>query len=520
MSEGAAPATRPAARLGKLGGETPWAWVLLSLVGAGTGLFASLVLYGTKTVWLALLVAGVLALIPTFALRDPRPYWLGLFLFIIQFEIKKNLNDGLSIVRAYDIDYTLYNFTFEVRGSDLVFLVLAFLWLHDVIFRKQKLRLPRATWLAVAYLALCLLSLVGARWPYLGIVELVRQSRFLVFFLYAYNNLCSTKWLRLIAAAAIAILALQGAVTAGRYVFEFYDPIAFGESHQDEGERDRYLQIERGPGVSGIATRRAFGTGTSPGSTGKLCLMVIPFALLCCLRNPLLRGQLVITLILAASLGALVLTFARSFYAAAGVELAAGFLIALWRGYLPRSGALLIVALGLAAAAFAFPKVYETFSYRWSAVDVRFAQYSSSIAQIKAHPLRGVGFNNGTGLKREYVVASFDPTDPASQSHSEPTHNLYLALAADIGIPGALCFVAFFAVVVRAAWRLARASRDPSAAFFANAVLVVFAGVATVTMGDPFHEDAVLALTWMYSGIILGFYDAEFGPRSRSSTLA
>jgi hypothetical protein len=172
----------------------------------------------------------------------------------------------------------------------------------------------------------------------------------------------------------------------------------------------------------------------------------------------------------------------------------------------------LVIALGLAAA-HSPPKVTNvqlSLERRRRGSPIRF-----SIAQIKVI-LLGVGFNNGTGLKRGRE-ASFDPTDPASQSHSgrrnllsrsPPTSESPAPSASSpssrssCGQPGA------------SRGRAIRRRR------FHDAVLIVFAGVATVTMGDPFHEDAVLALTWMYSGIILGFYDAEFGSRSRSSTLA
>ncbi len=510
MSDAFATKPTPGLLAGRLGDGPFGSALRLVAIGAGAGLFAALILYGTKAVLLWLVIAGLLVLIPTFIVRDHRLYWLALFFLVIQFEIKKNLNDGLAIVRDFHIDYTLYNFTFEVRGSDLVFLMLAFFWIHDIVFHGRRLRLPRATWLAVIYLGICVLSLFGARWPYLGIVEIVRQMRFVIFFLYAYNNLCSPKALRLIAAAAIAILVFQGAVTAGRYGFGFYETLAFGVDHQDEQERDKYLQIDR---ESGNSTRRAFGTGLAPGSTGKLCLMLIPFALLCCLPNPLLRRQGIIIVLFAASGAALLLTYTRSFFLAAGVELLAGFLIAVWRGYLPRTGALVILALALVGAAAVAPKVSEMFHYRKNSYTVRFAQYESSYAQIKAHPLLGLGINNGTGLKREYVRTSYNEVDPNTQSYAEPTHNLYLALAADIGIPGAILFFAFFGIVIRTAWRLSATSRDPTTAFFASAVLIVFVGVATSAMGDPFHEDATLALAWMYSGVILGLSDAERASR-------
>jgi len=505
-------ATRPVpgSLLGRLDNGPLGSALRLVAIGAGAGLFAALILYGTKAVLLWLVIAGLLVLIPTFIVRDHRLYWLALLLFVLQFEIKKNLNDGLAIVRDFHLDYLLYNFTFQVRGSDLVFLVLAFFWIHDIVFHGRRVRLPRATWLAVIYLAICVLSLFGAPWPYLGVVEIVRQSRFVIFFLYAYNNLCSPKALRLIAVAAIVLLALQGAVTAGRYVFGFYETLAFGEDHQDESERDRYLEVDR---ETGDDTRRAFGTGTAPGSTGKLCLMMIPFALLCCLPNPLLGRRAIVIVVFAASCAALLLTYTRGFFVAAGVELLAGFLLAVWRGYLPRTGALAILALALVGAVAVAPKVSEMFRYRTTSYTVRFAQYKSTLAQIKAHPLLGVGINNGPGLKRSYVNTSYNQVDPDTQSYTEPTHNLYLALSADIGIPGALFFFSFFAVVIRRAWWLSARSRDPAVAYFASAVFVVLAGVATSAMADPFHEDNTLMLVWMYSGVILGLYDAERASR-------
>ena len=475
------------------------------VLGFAVGIFAALALYATKPVYLGLLVAGVAVLIPTFLVKDYRLYWFGLFLFVLQFEFKKNLNDGLAIVDQFQIDYMLYNFTFEVRASDLVFILLAFFWINDVVYGKKRVTAPKAAWFAVAYLVLCFASLFQAPWPYLGVVELLRQMRFFVFFLYAYNNLRSKPVLRLIAVIAVAILVTQSAVTAGRYVFGFYEPIMFGENHYDDAQRDKYLEVDR---ESGMSQRRAFGTMTSPGSTGKLCLMLIPFALLLCVRNPLLGGRGIVIVLFAASLGALVLTYTRSFFAAAGVELLVGFGVAVRRGYLHRLETLAILAVVLAAGAYAAPKVEEMFKYRKTSYTVRLSQFESSLKQIEAHPLLGVGLNNGTGLKRDFVDASYNQADPLTQSYSEPTHNLYLALTADIGLVGALCFFTFFGLAAWAAYQVGRSRADPEFAFVGNVILVVFAGIAVTAMGDPLHEDAVVTLLWIYAGIAFALRDS------------
>jgi hypothetical protein len=507
--------TPPTSAIKRAFAESPLSGLWPVVLGCAVGFFAALALYATKPVYLGLLVAGVAVVIPTFLVKDYRLYWLGLFLFVLQFDFKKNLNDGLAIVDQFQIDYALYNFTFELRASDLVFILLAFFWINDLVYGKRRATAPRAAWLAVAYLAVCFASLFQAPWPYLGVVELVRQMRFFVFFLYAYNNLRSKQVLRMIAVIAVAMLVIQGAVTAGRYVFGFYEPIAFGQTYFDEGERDRYLAVDSS---SGKTERRAFGTMTSPGSTGKFCLMLIPFGLMLCLRNPLLGSRGVFIVLLTASLGALTLTYTRSFFLAAGVELLIGFLIAVRRGYLHRQETLGIIALVLLAGAYVAPKVQEMFQYRKSSYTVRLRQYESALRQIEAHPLLGVGLNNGTGVKPDYVDVSYNAADPDTQSHSEPTHNLYLGLSADIGLIGSFCFFMFFGLASRAAFRVGKSRADPERAFVGNVIVVVYAGVAMTAMGDPLHEDAVVTLLWMYAGIAFALRDSVRAPAATAAT--
>jgi hypothetical protein len=48
----------------------------------------------------------------------------------------------------------------------------------DGLFHKKPLLFPPVGWLALGYLGLALLSIVGARYPYLGFVEMSRQLKF------------------------------------------------------------------------------------------------------------------------------------------------------------------------------------------------------------------------------------------------------------------------------------------------------------------------------------------------------
>ena len=98
------------------------------------------------------------------------------------------------------------------------------------------------------------------------------------------------------------------------------------------------------------------------------------------------------------------------------------------------------------------------------------------------------------------------PTTNSTRIHSsnrEPTHNLYLSMASEIGVFGTLLFVAFFARVALLAWRQSRHSADAEIRLVANALVVVFCSVAVNGLMDPLQEYPVLVLLWLFAGISL-----------------
>jgi hypothetical protein len=457
------------------------------VLGAMIGTFTALVIYVLKPLWAALIIAGLIVLMPTFVVRNHRLYWLAIFLFLLQFEIMKNLNDGLAVVRELGIDYTIWHFTFELRATDLVFAVLVFFWLGDIVFHGKKFFFPRAAWLILGFFLFCFLSLIKAPSPYLGLVEISRQFKFFFFFLYAANNIESRSALRLVALLAVSMLVLQGAVTALRFETGYLEPLAFGQDYQEDEQIEEYLSVDR-EDVGG--TVRGFGTLTAPGSTVRLCLMAIPFAVMLSFRNPMFgRSRLVFMGLAVFGMAALALTFTRAYYLTTAVQVGAAFLLAVRRRYLSRMEILLILVLGFVAVAAATPKLYEQFSQRKDSVTVRLQQYTTAIDMIVSNPILGVGLNNGTGVKADYVNITYNEYDPDTQFYLEPTHNLYLSLTSEIGLIGAALYFIFFGYVILQCWRLADRAPDLEVRFFASTLLVAYAGVLVNSMYDPLHED-------------------------------
>ena len=109
---------------------------------------------------------------------------------------------------------------------------------------------------------------------------------------------------------------------------------------------------------------------------------------------------------------------------------------------------------------------------------------------IRAHPFLGVGLNNTLDQKRNYLNLTYYPGDPDMHFYEEPTHNVYLSMASEIGVLATLLFVAFFANATVVAWRQSRGSPDPETRLAANALVVAFCSAALNGMMDPLDENS------------------------------
>ena len=503
------PSSRPAGFWAAIGVSIHRCALLLA-VGGGIGGFTALALYVTKTAYVALLPIGVTLILPALFIRNVRLYWFALFLLSLQFTISKNLNDGMAVLDRLKIDYTIENFTFFINGSDVVLLVMLVLWANDVMFHGKTLRFPRVTWLAVAYIGIGIVSAVGAPSPYLGMVDVSRQVRYLIVFLFAVNCLDTKDALRTLVVVGVVILVTQAAVTTLRFETGYMTPLVFGESHQDVEQIKRYLAVDRTEEGSAI---RAFGTLGSPGTMLRLCLLVIPFALLLCARNPMFRMRWLFASLTALGLLGLLLTFTRVYYITTSFQIVLVFLIMIRDRMLKREEVVLLVLLAMAGLVAVTPKLYGQFTVREDSVSVRFLQYEAAMRMILDHPFLGVGLNNGIGEKQKYNQLTFHEQDPNTQFDKEQTHDMYLNMASEIGVVGTLLFCAFFARVALVAWRQSRHASDPAVKWAANALFVTFCSVALNAVMDPFNEYPVLTLLWLEAGITLNL--ARMGQPSR-----
>ena len=492
-------------------------YVLPTFVGSAIAVLVSLVLYGLKPVLVLLVLAGMLVVLPSFFLRDVKLYWLTIFLLSLQFDLKKNLVDGVEVLESLKIDYMQFVFTPEIRLSDCALFVLLVVWLHAMGFERKPLYVPKRAMLALGFLVWATVSVVKAPHPYLSIIELVRQAKFFLVYLYVVNNIESKHVLKLLGIVLIASFVMQATATFARYEFQYFEPFEglFGvESRFDEKLRDEVLSIdtEVGEGVGFTDAKRSFGTLPSPASTTKFFVMLLPAALMFSLRNPLARRQWPYLVAAAVGLTVFYFSFSRTSMLASLVVLTLFCWYALRRGYVAKHISVYLLGLIIIGGIFVAPKLWEFMNNRNDAVTVRFIQYEVTAKMILSNPILGVGINNSTGIKKELTEDSSFVRDPLRRSGEQPIHSFYLSLMAETGLVGFGLYMAFFLLTYKDALQLSR-SGSPESRFFSTVVLLGLSGLAIAVLTDPLWDDPVQTLAWFYAGTVVALQrmDASHG---------
>ena len=238
---------------------------------------------------IALLLAALVVLLPALLVRDAKLYWLSVFLFALQFDVKKTLVDGLDVLRTLQLDAQPWVFVPEIRLSDLPFLALLVLWANDLRLKKARLRVPGISWLTLGFLGWAALSLARAPSRYLAAVELLRQCKFFVVALYAANAVESKQTLKRMWLILLLVVLVQGGTTIFRFTFDYYGSFfgdLFGRTLVPEG-REHQAELLIDPyGESGLGgLRNSFGTTMSAGTTSQLLLLVLPLAAFACVSS-------------------------------------------------------------------------------------------------------------------------------------------------------------------------------------------------------------------------------------------
>ena len=483
--------------------DNPLLCITLAIIfGATVAGFISIL----KPIWILLVLSGFLIFMLTFLVKDAKLYWIVLFIFAIQFDLKKTLIDGLKVLEDLHIDYLQFIFVPEIRFSDLIMIVLLASWIYNIVVDKKDFEFPRVGWFAVGFLAWSCLSMLRAPYIYLSLIELIRQCKFFLVYVYIVNNVNSRRVVKGIFVVLLISLVLQGGVTLIRYQLQYFEPF-FGKSFGRNDMTMSMRQLIINPGT--IESRASFGTFTSGAITDQFFLLLLPIALMCCCKNPVFAKRWIFFPISLVGFLGMYVTYSKTSLIAFMAEITLYFYFGLRRGCISKKTGLMLFFLVGLAIPILLPYLHNYMNRKNENILIRFEQYRLACSMILSSPLIGVGLNNSTVVSRTYTEYSHSPVDPVSQATDAPIHSFFLNLLTEIGVVGFVLYIIFFICICRAAWRLSRLRRNPETAFLATVLLVAIMGLASGILTNPLFEDAIQTLLWIYAGIIVAFTRRE-----------
>lgn len=137
--------------------------------------------------------------------------------------------------------------------------------------------------------------------------------------------------------------------------------------------------------------------------------------------------------------------------------------------------------------------------------DPRVLIWKTTPSIIAAHPWLGVGEGNFPAISPSYGLYAFDltPIDHA--------HDIFLTVAAELGLIGFAVFMAFLYTFVRATWRTLRRSGATELLFLG--VTASFAGELLSSLGDyPPRTPDILATLLIMVGVVLAYERYSLAP--------
>ena len=210
---------------------------------------------------------------------------------------------------------------------------------------------------------------------------------------------------------------------------------------------------------------------------------------------------------LLAALLCLVYTFSRGFWAAMAAELIV-FVLCFYRKGIPY-----LVGTAAAAAVLAGPAVWQRLAtLRHIASDssaaMRLAYLDIAAAIVKDHPL-GIGWSN-----YRYVFPEYDYYFRNPDVIMYHCHNLFLNVAAELGVQGLGLFLAVWLGFLLVAWRLHRSGRFPWVRALGRGYLLLSLGMCVGGIGDHvFFNVRLGVLFWLLSVLLLlGRQYNQYGP--------
>jgi hypothetical protein len=463
--------------------EIPAKWLRV-LALSGMLLVYAFVIYNLTSLrdeWLlalAALLAAVIALLWVGQRHLILLSALALAIPLVGFDVSLYYNEKMG--GDYRIAMSLLDFA-------LIALAVEY-WLTVPREQRQPLRPAALKWLMIGFLGLALLSLNFAKEPALTFFEIIRLFRMTVLAWIVAKCVNDQAALRRVVLVLFAVTIAEGVLAVGQKLSGGQLGIGL------VGEPEKVMTQELNTGDTAIRVGGTFGHANQ---FARFLGLVLPLALAVSIASQKKRDRLLASAALLIGGGALVATLSRAAWIGVATASALVFAAMIWRSVL-RSRALQSLKIVLLLI---IPFVLinlGTFIARFTSKDegsfaTREPMARIAMKIIQDHPW-GIGFGN----YRQWLPSYGDPAIPFT--FQAKVHNMYLLIAAELGVFSLVVFLAIGAAVFRQGLALAgRAS--PDLAMIALGIAGGFLAFGIHCLVD-YEEIARIPILWFYIGLI------------------
>ncbi len=427
---------------------------------------------------LAALLAAVIALLWVGQRHMILLSVLALAIPLVGFDVSLYYNEKMG--GDYRVAMSLLDFALIALAAEY--------WLTVPRPQRQPLRPAVLKWLMLGLFGLALLSFNFAKEPALTFFEIIRLFRMMVLAWIMAKCVNDQRALRRVVLVLFAITIAEGVLAFGQRLSGGQLGIGI------VGEPEKVMMQELNTGDTAIRVGGTFGHANQ---FARFLGLVLPLTLAVSIASQNQRDRLLASAALLIGGGALVATLSRAAWIGVATASALVFIAMILRPAL-RSRALQSLKIVLLLI---IPFVLinlGTFIARFTSQDegsfaTREPMARIAMQIIQDHPL-GIGFGN----YRQWLPRYGDPAIPFT--FQAKVHNMYLLIAAELGIISLAVFLAIWAAVFRRGLALAKHA-SPDLAMIALGIAGGFLAFGIHCLVD-YEEIARIPILWFYIGLI------------------
>jgi len=478
-------------------GRYKFGWTILVVLGGiFCGLFM-LVLTIFPAKWAVLGILGMMVPFVAVLTGNVERFFLGVLVFTLPIQLDITIRHSGHLGGAAGFMISLY---------DITLAVLYLLWISNLVRNKNaKINFfPRITLPFFCLIGVATLSMANASVPRLSLFEIVEVVKMYLGFIYIANNIKSKRQIQFVISLFLLGLFLESLLALAQYKFDrpFVPAILGGP------EKLGYIRL-------GEPLSRISGTWASYNDFAWYLTFIlpVPLSLLFSRIRGIYKSMCGLTLIV--GIGALICTLSRAGWS----SFVTAILIVVLLNFSKTKGkrglnnfTASIVAISLIASVIVTvnPQFLNIVNRRvlsddYGAAMSRIPQMQIASNIIRANPLLGVGINNYTEVMHDYDTTEIKLTSITPYQ----VHNIFLQIAAEMGIAGLAIFLWLIFVVYKQGLSYIKISEGTMAAVVIGLIAGITAFLIHGLVDAASLGNHLFLIFWVFTGIIIAIRKIE-----------